>query len=658
MDDAYTPAFARIVTVQESASIGQWASERFSATVPSPPFSFIYGGQSSAELLKTWDAKYKMIERKVDRTESTLTFTDPASGLMVESAIIVYANYPAVEWVIHFRNIGEWDTPLLENVQALDIALTRSAGSEYILHHARGSNSKIEDFQPSDDTLPPGSNLTIHSFGVHPWGMSSVESLPFFNVESEGRGMLAAVGWSGPWSARFARDEAEGLRVKAGMDTTHLVLHPGEVIRTPRMLVLFWEGNLARSHNLWRRLLLEHYSPKPGGKLLKVPLCDANWGELGAKEQIGKIKWWKEHDLPMECYWIDAGWNGNKGEDCFTAAANRVPRSDLYPDGLSPVSDAAHKQGMQFLLWTWPHIIRQGMEIGLEHPEWEVPGNGLDHGNPEVNRWMIDKYTKSVDEFGLDIFRQDGHSIYPEDTGCDRTGISQIRYTEGFYEFWDALLASHPGLIIDNCAGGGRKLDIETIRRSIPLWRSDYQSGTTGMGGFDPIGIQCQTWSLSKWIPLSAAATEIRTAYGMRSSYSPGLTLTWHGFHSTIDDGQYDFAFCRKMLLEFLTLRKFFYGDYYPLTPYSLAADTWMAWQFDRPDLGAGMLQAFRRPECSGTSITCKLFGLDSEAVYTVINLDDPGVLHQSGKELMEKGISVLLVDRPGAAVITYTKEA
>lgn len=37
-----------------------------------------------------------------------------------------------------------------------------------------------------------------------------------------------------------------------------------------------------------------------------------------------------------------------------------------------------------------------------------------------------------------------------------------------------------------------------------------------------------------------------------------------------------------------------YYGDYYPLTPYSRANDVWIAWQFHRSELDTGMVQAFR----------------------------------------------------------------
>jgi alpha-galactosidase len=44
-------------------------------------------------------------------------------------------------------------------------------------------------------------------------------------------------------------------------------------------------------------------------------------------------------------------------------------------------------------------------------------------------------------------------------------------------------------MLIDTCASGGHRNDLETLRRSVPLLRSDYI--------MEPIGQQCHTYTLS-----------------------------------------------------------------------------------------------------------------------------------------------------------------
>ena len=54
--------------------------------------------------------------------------------------------------------------------------------------------------------------------------------------------------------------------------------------------------------------------------------------------------------------------------------------------------------------------------------------------------------------------------------------MTEIKYITNLYRYLDAQVAQNPGLMIDNCASGGRRLDLEMIRRSIPLWNSDYST--------------------------------------------------------------------------------------------------------------------------------------------------------------------------------------
>ena len=657
------PRFASAVTptADEMTAAGRWATAKFGdAGGPKStavPFSFTYGGRSSRELLKTWKCQKSIRRLDAARREHTLVYTDPKTGLEVRCVAIAYTDYPAVEWVVYFENKGEKDTPIIANVQALDTMLTvEQQPKEVVVRHARGTKAAIDDFGPIDDALAPGGRLRIGSGGKC---MSTVEALPYFNIDLSSEGMIAAVGWSGMWSAKFVRNSPQSVSVRAGMETTHLLLHPGERIRTPRMLVLLWQNDRLRGHNLWRRLIVAHYSPRPGGKPLVGPLCDSSWGAVKAEDQIAKINWWGDNNMPLDVFWIDAGWSGKTGEHAFDAAANRVPNPELYPNGMKEVSDAARKRGLKFLLWTWPHRALPGVEVGAEHPQWIIKGDSLDHGDPVVNKWMIEKYSRSVDEHGLDIFRQDGHVVISDDSGPNRQGVNQIRYFEGFYAFWDALLKRHPHLLIDNCSGGARKLDIEAASRSIALWRSDYLNKNNN--NFDPICVQGMTYGLSFYVPYSGGCAIRTDRYSVRSGYGPAMCLMWHAFPpgswdiiKKIDDKDFNFRQARKLLNDYLSIRECFYGDFYPLTPYSVAPDCWMAWQFDLPEKGRGMVQAFRRQKTNDeTRKTFRLMGLDPEARYETIDLDVGTPKTATGRQLMEEGLAIEIKDKPGAAVIT-----
>ena len=112
----------------------------------------------------------------------------------------------------------------------------------------------------------------------------------------------------------------------------------------------------------------------------------------------------------------------------------------------------------------------------------------------------------------------------------------------------------------------------------------------------------------------------------------------------------------RKLTDDWRSIAPNYLGDYYPLTPYSLDKASWIAWQFDRPEKGEGLVQAFRREGCGDAAKTFRLQELDTAATYEVTDLDVGVPTQVSGEDLMEKGLTVEIKAKPGAAVIVYRK--
>ena len=206
---------------------------------------------------------------------------------------------------------------------------------------------------------------------------------------------------------------------------------------------------------------------------------------------------------------------------------------------------------------------------------------------------------------------------------------------QGHLAYWDALLAMNPRLRIDAC---GRRNDLETMRRAVPLLRSDFQFPSMANV---VAGNQCQTYGLS-----SGCRFKARVAISMIRILS--AVFIWPP--SVLRHWQQAYAECKKVAPIML------YGDYYPLTPYSLTNSVWMAWQFDRPEQGDGVVQAFRRGNCDEPTRTFQLNGLDPSAHYKITNFDVKGSFKLSGRELMEHGLTVEIKDKPGAAIITYQR--
>jgi alpha-galactosidase len=202
-------------------------------------------------------------------------------------------------------------------------------------------------------------------------------------------------------------------------------------------------------------------------------------------------------------------------------------------------------------------------------------------------------------------------------------------------------LRRHPNLWIDTCASGGRRNDLETLRRSVPLLRSDYFT--------DPTAQQAQTHGISPWMPYYGSGMGTSDVYWFRSCIFPASRIGWDARKKDLD-----YPLLRRMIAEFRRVEPYLLGDFYPLTPYSLANNAWMAWQYDRPEIGEGAIQVFRRPECASETMRIKLRGMKPAARYTLANFDPAPAIELSGKELMEMGIPVKIAGRPGAVILVY----
>jgi alpha-galactosidase len=223
---------------------------------------------------------------------------------------------------------------------------------------------------------------------------------------------------------------------------------------------------------------------------------------------------------------------------------------------------------------------------------------------------------------------------------------------QGYLAYWDELTRRHPDMPIDSCASGGRRNDLETLRRGLPLLRSDYL-------GEPKYTQQCQTYGLAQWVPYFGSGAPDKDDYTARSLWCPRFALA----RPAPRQEGLDWTDYLRMVKEWRSACDYFLGDYYPLTPYSLEDTVWMAWQFDCPERGGplgragGMVQAFRRAQSPYESMRAKLHGLDPDAVYTLTNLDVDGVTEAPGRELLEQGILIIMKDKPASTVITYRKK-
>ncbi|HEY3376937.1 MAG TPA: alpha-galactosidase, partial [Armatimonadota bacterium] len=577
------------------------------------PFSFSYGGNASSSFLPTWTREVRAETSGPGTARHTITYTDPVSGLQVRCMATRFTAYPAVEWVLSFRNTGAADTPLLECILPLDVRVTTS-GENVMLYHAHGSTCAATDFLPLDEPIAPKRQMDIAPNG----GRSSDGVLPFFNLGWDTGGLVGAIGWSGQWALQLERDENAQVTLQAGQQTTHLILHPGEEIRTPRILLISWQGaDRLHGHNLLRKVILDHYTPRINGEIALPPVTENTWfvfntgNDVTEENQLAAMP--SMAKAGVEGYWLDAGWF----EGGWPAGAGSwVPKKAAFPRGLKPIGDAAHQLGMQFVLWFEPERVTTQSLVAKEHPEWVMHhlnegewGALYNLGNPDARKWLTDFLSQCITDWDIDIYRNDFNvaplPFWRAADAADRQGMAEIRYIEGLYALWDELRARHPKLTIDNCASGGRRIDLETTSRSYPLWQSDTQCHDKVLSVWD----QGQNAGLSLYVPLHAAGVWAFDPYTFRSVATTGCSVC-------VDITEAQMEAAQQMIAEAKALRPYYLGDYYPLLGITTHEQFWCAWQYDRPDLGQGFVMCFRREGSPFPSAELQLHGLEAAANY------------------------------------------
>lgn len=631
-----------------------------------------------------WERKYKTEITQNGNELVTKYFFE--NGLVVVNIARKYEKFGVYEWVNYFENASSEPSEIISALWDCDVALSMpyendrqaeayfpDAESATKVCAPNGSTWSQKEFYCDEDEMSdsrrlnhiyPGETKTYSASG----GRSSEARAPFFNISKRGEGYIVAVGWTGQWRCEIKRTN-DAVNVKTGIEGTNFRVLPGEKFRTSSVAIMPYRGDKDRSHNLWRRFIKEEITPIGKDKANKfAPLCASVWGGMPSEEVLSRVEKIKDNALMFEYVWMDAGWYGidtkptkNEFEGDWGQHTGDWRVSPLvHKNGLKDVSEAIHGAGMKFLLWFEPERVIRSTPIVKEHPEYFLFYEDYDNallnlGDENAWRYCFDTLCGMIKGLHIDCYRQDFNMLplgyWQKNDGEERKGITEIKHINGLYRLWDELLKKFPGLLIDNCASGGRRIDIETLKRSVPLWRSDEQCPAN----YDTEAVQNHNLTFNLWMPFSGTGSgRLYDEYRIRSSYAAGLT-TNYSFSMTegFCDSAEKTAFIKKYTEEYLKIRPYLSEDFYPLTEVTGNLDVWCAMQFHDEKSGEGAVEAFRRERSPYEKARFKLKGLNVNANYLFTDADG-GEFVISGKTLCESGFAPEITQKRKAKIYFY----
>ncbi len=475
-----------------------------------------------------------------------------------------------------------------------------------------------------------------------------------------------------------------------------------ESIRTPLVAVVrYYERDEDLATNAWRKWVVDCNYPKDNAEsdLPVQPVHNVMVQlDTGKPNSDGSISedhtTWKRtldtyygHGLTADYRWFDAGWYTDPyGQTVVsdwwgTVGTWELDKQKWPGESFKEAVDYAHDNGSKFLLWfeaeRVTHLDGLADNFGYDR-EWALSDHGDNNaylnnlGNEDCLNWVYNRIISMMEKYGVDLYREDMNmdclllwQIGDAYQGVNRVGITENLYMQGHYELWDRIIEwcgqNGRSTYVDSCAAGGRRNDLETLRRGVPFNRSDVDRSTVCFR----LGI---TWSLTKWFPFTGAfAKDVpmndsvfaskttegdHDIYALRGTYVPSMTYLGRWYH---DEDMIDWDTLKQGLKEWEYISKYFYKEYYTLTPYAYVTDdtVWTSFMYFDKESDSGVIQAFRQPNCADDRVTVKVKGVNPDNYYEVRDLDRVNTIARvKGSQLME-GLT-LYAENPRTAIVIY----
>jgi alpha-galactosidase len=181
-------------------------------------------------------------------------------------------------------------------------------------------------------------------------------------------------------------------------------------------------------------------------------------------------------------------------------------------------------------------------------------------------------------------------------------GVRELRHWLGWYAFLDALRRRFPDLHIEGCSSGGRRIDLEMLKRSHSFWISDNTTFPTTVhqhiGGANHwlpshlLNMEAVKHPLfpQKIRPYDRVGDETFSDFWLLTLFGGlfGLGGPHSAYPAAVNEK------FKRFIAQYKTVRENLMGDFYPLLPQPTSSADWDAWQFHNPATGRGHVLIFR----------------------------------------------------------------
>jgi alpha-galactosidase len=478
---------------------------------------------------------------------------------------------------------------------------------------------------------------------------------------------------SGGWTADLER-LGDGIRTTLGLTPMSASVSSATPIEGPHALVGIAPGRAEGASAVLVRAALA----RRNGRAFPALSTFNTWFIYGIRISDGIIR----HAIDLssrvgvELFQLDAGWYPPDGRPSsafdFTSGLGSWEVDDeRFANGLGPLGDHARSRGQKFGVWVEPERVALSTvgRRGLAEERFLATTDG--HYQPGVSndeatdaqiclsdrgarQWVLARLTAFLDEARPDYLKWDANRWIV----CNRPGHGHptdggnFAHVQGLYEILRELRARYPSLIVENCAGGGRRLDFAMTSLADAGWMDDrtapaahVRHNLEGLSAVFPA-----PYLLSYVMPHDAEplAGAMDMPLLMRSRMPGVLGLS-------VDLGTLD-GLDRELIYQDMVVSSVIReiqadAATFLLTPQAGSSPDWEVLQQQSVSSGRSVLFAFDRGR--GQGVTVRLRNLDRATIYQVASFDRGRLGMASGAALMDEGLDIGRAPESSAQVMT-----
>lgn len=324
-----------------------------------------------------------------------------------------------------------------------------------------------------------------HSFSSSS-GRSCFQNIPFAAVENTVGAVTFTLSYSGCWDCEII-PTGNGCEVTMGIGGFFTTIKKGDDFTSPAVYIAA-ACDIETATLKMRRYFRANLSPID--EIKDLPVAINSWWtyqDLLIDENVFQANNVIASKLGATHCVLDAGWFGEESTDKETDWF--LKRGDWdnvntvrFPSGMKILCDKANGVGIKPGIWCEIEAVGKNAKLLCTHPQLVATKNGeslgyICFGSEETRSFAMDVMDKLIGEYGATWIKLD-FNLDPA-PGCDVTshghgkGDGLHSHYQGYYKFLDDVRAKYPGVILENCASGGQRMDIGMLTHTHVTFLSD-----------------------------------------------------------------------------------------------------------------------------------------------------------------------------------------